>query len=77
MKEILSGQRPYIPSSWPRVIHHPCYDHIHHNGHFFIDDEINSSERVEIMEAITNHENLSYRVCELLQLKDTVRLDYS
>ena len=43
----------------------------------FIDDEINSSERAEIMEAINNDENLSYRVCELLQLKDAVRLAYS
>jgi hypothetical protein len=56
------------------VIHHPCYDPIHHNGHFFIDDEINSSERAEIMGAIKIHENLSYRVCELLQLKNAARL---
>lgn len=43
----------------------------------FIDDEMNSSDRAEIMEAINNDKDLSNRVCELLQLKDTVRLAYS
>jgi intracellular sulfur oxidation DsrE/DsrF family protein len=43
----------------------------------FIDNEMNSSDRSEIMEAISNDDDLSNRVCELIQLKDAVRLAYS
>jgi len=43
----------------------------------FVDDEMNSSDRAEIMEAINNDDDLSNRVCELIQLKDAVRLAYS
>jgi len=43
----------------------------------FIDDEMNSSDRAEIMGAINNDDDLSNRVCELIQLKDAVRLAYS
>lgn len=43
----------------------------------FIDDEMNSSDRAEIMEAINNDDDLSNSVCELIQLKDAVRLAYS
>ena len=43
----------------------------------FIDNEMNSSDRAEFMEAISNDDALSNRVCELLQLKDAVRLAYS
>jgi len=45
--------------------------------HMFIDEEMNSSDRAEIMEAISKDEHLSNRVCELIQLKDAVRLAYS
>jgi anti-sigma factor RsiW len=43
----------------------------------FVDDEMNSSDRAEFMEAINNNDELSNRVCELLQLKDALRLAYS
>ena len=43
----------------------------------FIDNEMNNSDRAEIMEAINNDDDLSNRVCEPLQLKDAVRLAYS
>lgn len=45
--------------------------------HMFIDDEMNGSDRAEVMEAISKDDNLSNRVCELVQLKDAVRLAYS
>ena len=45
--------------------------------HMFIDDEMNSSDRARMMEAISKDEQLSNRVCELVQLKDAVRLAYS
>ena len=45
--------------------------------HMFIDDEMNSSDRARMMEAISKDEKLSSRVCELMQLKDTVRLAYN
>jgi intracellular sulfur oxidation DsrE/DsrF family protein len=45
--------------------------------HMFIDDEMNSSDRARMMEAINKDEQLSNRVCELVQLKDAVRLAYS
>ncbi len=45
--------------------------------HMFIDNEMNSSDRAEVMEAISKDDNLSNRVCELVQLKDAVRLAYS
>ena len=44
--------------------------------HMFIDDEMNSSDRARMMEAISKDEQLSNRVCELVQLKDAVRLAY-
>ena len=43
----------------------------------FVDDEMNSSDRAEFMEAISNNDELSNRVCELIQLKDALRLAYS
>ena len=43
----------------------------------FIDDEMNSSDRAEMLEDINQDEQLSNRVCELIQLKDAVRLAYS
>ena len=43
----------------------------------FVDDEMNSSDRAEFMEAINNDDELSNRVCEFVQLKDAVRLAYS
>jgi len=43
----------------------------------FIDDEMNSSDRARMMEAINKDELLSNRVCELIQIKDAVRLAYS
>jgi len=43
----------------------------------FVDDEMNSSDRAEMMEALNKDEQLSNRVCELVQLKDAVRLAYS
>ena len=45
--------------------------------HMFIDDEMNSSDRARMMEAINKDEQLSNRVCELMQLKDAVRLAYN
>ena len=45
--------------------------------HMFIDDEMNSSDRARMMEVINKDEPLSNRVCELIQLKDAVRLAYS
>lgn len=42
----------------------------------FVDDEIEVSERAEIMEALQGDEELACRVCELLQIKDSVRLAY-
>ena len=44
--------------------------------HLFIDGELDSHDRAAIMEAIREDEDLSYRVCELIQLKDAVRLAY-
>jgi intracellular sulfur oxidation DsrE/DsrF family protein len=43
----------------------------------FVDDEMNSSDRAEFMEAISNDDELSNRVCEIIQLKDALRLAYS
>ena len=43
----------------------------------FVDDEMNSSDRAEFMEAVSNNDELSNRVCELMQLKDALRLAYS
>ena len=43
----------------------------------FVDDEMNSSDRAEFMEAISNDDDLSNSVCELMQLKDALRLAYS
>ena len=45
--------------------------------HMFIDDEMNNSDRAKMMEAINKDEQLSNRVCELMQLKDAVRLAYN
>jgi len=42
----------------------------------FVDDEINVDDRAEIMEAVRVDDELACRVCELLQMKDTVRLAY-
>jgi intracellular sulfur oxidation DsrE/DsrF family protein len=42
----------------------------------FVDDEIDVAERAEIMEAVRHDEELACRVCELLQIKDSVRLAY-
>lgn len=42
----------------------------------FVDDEIDVSDRTEIMEAVARDDELACRVCELLQLKDSVRLAY-
>jgi intracellular sulfur oxidation DsrE/DsrF family protein len=42
----------------------------------FVDDEIDLAERAEIMEAVRRDEELACRVCELLQIKDSVRLAY-
>ena len=42
----------------------------------FVDDEIDTHDRAVIMEAVRNDDTLACRVCELLQLKDTVRLVY-
>lgn len=44
--------------------------------HAFVDDEIELNERAEFMEAIQQDDELASRVCELLQLKDSVRLAY-
>jgi len=43
----------------------------------FVDDEMNSSDRAEFMEAASNDDDLSNRVCGLMQLKDALRLAYS
>ncbi len=43
----------------------------------FVDDELGISERTEITEAISKDDALACRVCELMQLKDSVRLAYS
>lgn len=43
----------------------------------FVDDEINISERAEIIAAINKDDVLACRVCELMQLKDSVRLAYT
>ena len=43
----------------------------------FVDDEMNSSDRAEFMEAVSNNDELSNSVCELMQLKDALRLAYS
>jgi len=45
--------------------------------HLFIDDELDSVDRAEIMEALGKDDKLSYRICGLLTLKDSVRLAYS
>lgn len=42
----------------------------------FVDDEVDLSDRTEIMEAISRDDELACRVCELLQIKDSVRLAY-
>jgi intracellular sulfur oxidation DsrE/DsrF family protein len=42
----------------------------------FVDDEIDLTERAEMMEAIHHDDQLACRVCELLQIKDSVRLAY-
>jgi intracellular sulfur oxidation DsrE/DsrF family protein len=42
----------------------------------FVDDEIATSERAEMIEAINQDDALACRVCELMQLKDSVRLAY-
>lgn len=42
----------------------------------FVDDEIELGERAEIMEAMRHDEELACRVCELLQVRDAVRLAY-
>jgi len=42
----------------------------------FVDDEVDLSDRAEIMEAISRDDELACRVCELLQIKDSVRLAY-
>ena len=42
----------------------------------FVDDEINVTDRAEIMEAVRLDDDLACRICELLQMKDTVRLAY-
>lgn len=42
----------------------------------FIDDEINLSERAAFMEALEQDGELANRVCELLHVKDTVKLAY-
>jgi intracellular sulfur oxidation DsrE/DsrF family protein len=42
----------------------------------FVDDEIDINDRAEIIEAINKDDALACRVCELMQLKDSVRLAY-
>ena len=42
----------------------------------FIDDEIDTHDRAEIMEAVREDKDLAKRICELLQVKDSVRLAY-
>ncbi|MDX1697598.1 MAG: hypothetical protein R3308_04890, partial [Thiohalobacterales bacterium] len=42
----------------------------------FVDDEIDIIDRAEMMEAIRHNDTLACEVCELLQIKDAVRLAY-
>ena len=42
----------------------------------FVDDEVDVSERAEIMEAVSQDDELACRICELMQVKDSVRLAY-
>ncbi|MGB5438164.1 MAG: hypothetical protein WBN90_00725 [Gammaproteobacteria bacterium] len=42
----------------------------------FIDDEIDTHDRAEIMEAVREDKDLASRICELMQVKDSVRLAY-
>lgn len=42
----------------------------------FVDDEVDLAERAEIMNAVQQDNALACRVCELLQIKDSVRLAY-
>ena len=42
----------------------------------FVDDEIDVAERAEIMEAVRHDDELACRVCELLHIKDSVRIAY-
>ena len=42
----------------------------------FVDNEIDLADRAEIMEAIRHDDELACRICELLQIKDSVRLAY-
>jgi len=44
--------------------------------HAFVDDEIDTHDRAEIMDAVRKDEDLACRVCELLQVKDSLRLAY-
>jgi intracellular sulfur oxidation DsrE/DsrF family protein len=44
--------------------------------HLFFDDELDSNDRAETIEALRKDDELSNRVCELIQLKDSVRLAY-
>ncbi|MEN8106836.1 MAG: hypothetical protein ABFS22_02390 [Pseudomonadota bacterium] len=44
--------------------------------HLFIDDELDGNDRAEMIEALRKDDELSNRVCELIQLKDSVRLAY-
>lgn len=43
----------------------------------FVDDELNLGERTGIVESLRTNGELAARVCELLHLKDSVRLSYS
>ena len=42
----------------------------------FVDDEMDVSDRSEIMEAVARDDELACRICELLQIKDAVKLAY-
>ena len=42
----------------------------------FVDDEIGTRDRAEIIEAVRHDKALAGRICELLQVKDSVRLAY-
>ena len=42
----------------------------------FVDDEIGTHDRAEIIEAVRHDKDLAGRICELLQAKDSVRLAY-
>ena len=44
--------------------------------HTFIDDEIDTQDRAEIMEAVRHDKDLAGRICELQQVKDSVHLAY-